>query len=286
VSSPILEPAVPSAPTVPDAAFRARVSQVLERTFVAASLGMPTEDARTAMDVLWSSYEALVGRHFPAPGSPPGTEVPDATHWSRILVTAVTNSIVLGGGFVRPAKAEADVLVWADRLRSGGAWHTRRPPGPGAVVLAAHVRLLALDEVARTGRPPGPSDQGHVDGLVALAGLGAVLGTDDRVPRPVTTPPETVAARRRRAGEAAAAYGVPDVELVAAERTGWACASCGCLFTGGTDGAVVYPDRMAPVGRGGPCDAVTECACHAAPLRRASQERGGQPSSGSASPSA
>ncbi len=59
-----------------------------------------------------------------------------------------------------------------------------------------------------------------------------------------------------------------EARLVAVTREGWACDECGCLFTGRVEGGVAYPDRMAPVGRRGPCDTTTACACHAAPLQR------------------
>ncbi len=265
------------ASTVPDPssseeAFRGRIAKVLDGTFVAASLGMPTEDARTAMDVLWASFEALMVQHFPAQHetAPPVGAVPDATHWSRILVTAVTNSIVLGGGFVRPARVGASVLDLVAELRAGGIWHTRRPPGPGAVVLACHARLLLLDHTAGTGRQPGPADQDAVDGLVALAALGSVLTGEGSVPAgraPAPTAPDG-AEVARRAEAAARSFGVPEVGLVPVERTGWACDACGCVFAGRVEAGIAYPDRMAPVGRGGPCDAVTDCACHAAPLQR------------------
>ena len=251
---------------------------MLDGTFVAASLGMPTEDARTAMDVLWSSFEALVVQHFPASPAavteptppPPAGAVPDATHWSRVLVTAVTNSIVLGGGFVRRDEVGAASLELASDLRSGGIWHTRRPPGPGAVVLAAHRRLLALDRTASTGQQPGPADQVAVDELVALAALGAVLADDGSAPagRAPTPSPLDGDAAVREAQRMARSFGVPGAVLVPVERSGWACDACGCVFTGRVESGVAYPDRMAPVGRGGPCDAVTDCPCHAAPVQR------------------
>ena len=251
---------------------------MLDGTFVAASLGMPTEDARTAMDVLWSSFEALVVQHFPVgsatgaepPPPPPAGAVPDATHWSRVLVTAVTNSIVLGGGFVRPDQVGSAVLDLAADLRSGGIWHTRRPPGPGAVALAAHRRLLSLDHTASVGHPPGPADQLAVDELVALAALGAVLADDGSVPAGRAPTPSTSDgdAAAGRAARAARSFGIPGTILVAVERPGWACDACGCVFTGRVESGIAYPDRMAPVGRGGPCDAVTDCPCHAAPLQR------------------
>ena len=272
MSSPVADP------SSHDELFRSRLAKVLDGTFVAASLGMPTEDARTAMDVLWSSFEALMVQHFPAVLAeaadhvppPSAGAVPDATHWSRILVTAVTNSIVLGGDFVRPDQVGTAALDLAADLRAGGIWHTRRPPGPGAVVLAAHSRLLVLDRTASIGHQPGPSDQEAMDGLVALAALGSALAGEGSVPagRPPTPSAPDGDAVARRAAHAARSFGIPGVGLVAVERSGWACDACGCVFTGRVESGIAYPDRMAPVGRGGPCDSMTDCPCHAAPLQR------------------
>jgi hypothetical protein len=66
----------------------------------------------------------------------------------------------------------------------------------------------------------------------------------------------------------AIAFGIEGVHLVPATREGWVCDECGCVFVGRIDGGIAYPDRLAPVGRRGPCDLTTACACHAAPLQR------------------
>jgi hypothetical protein len=267
----------PSAETTTEDAFHAAAARVLEGAFVASSLGMPTEDARTAVDVMWASFEALVDRHFPAAEGRPGppVEVPDGTHWSRILVTAVTNALLLRGTFIRPAEAAPAVEERARELRAGDLWHSRRPPGPAAVVLAVHADLLRLDETAALDRPLAPADAAAVERVVALSALGAVLAGEGSGPARRATvdreragSDEPAVESNRRAREMAVLFGVPGVELVAVERSGWACDVCGCVFVGRVDGGVAYPDRLAPVGRGGPCDSVTACACHAAPLQR------------------
>lgn len=270
VPEPMLEPGT-------DDAFDAAVAKVLDGAFIASSIGMPTEDARTAVDVIWSSFEALLARHFPAGEGRPGppVEVPDGTHWSRILVTAVTNSLLLGGTFLRPSDVSRVVVEREIALRAGDLWHSRRPSGPGALVLATHTALLRLDETADTGRSFAPMDAAAVEQVVALSTLGAVLSGEGSVPagrpspdRARTSADPAAAESQRRAREMAVLFGVPGVQLVAVERSGWACDACGCVFVGRVEAGMAYPDRLAPVGRGGPCDVVTECACHEAPLQR------------------
>jgi len=62
--------------------------------------------------------------------------------------------------------------------------------------------------------------------------------------------------------------GIPDAELVAVSKSGWACAECGCVFLGRVEAGTAYPDRFSPVGRNGPCEVDVDCICHAAPLQR------------------
>ena len=66
----------------------------------------------------------------------------------------------------------------------------------------------------------------------------------------------------------AAAFGIPAAELHEISRTGWVCGDCGCVFLGRVEAGVAYPDRFAPIGRAGPCDAQEDCSCHDAPLQR------------------
>jgi len=258
----------------PDPGFDAVVAKVLESAFISSSIGMPTEDPRTAMDVLWASYEALFVVHFPAGEGTPGppVTVPDSTHWTRMLVTAVTNGLVLSGAFVRPGDVARRVHERDRELRSGALWHTRRPVGPGAVVLAVHRHLLQLHATAENDTVPGPDDAESLRELVVLTALAAALSRPAAAPAPgevsVVDADRAEAEVADRAREVAVQFGVPGVQLVPVQRSGWACDVCGCVFTGRVEGGMAYPDRLAPVGRGGPCDQVTHCACHRAPVQR------------------
>lgn len=249
----------------------ATVASVLDGAFVSSMIGMPCEDPRDAVDVLWASFEALVAAHFQ--GSLPGKTavgVSDSTHWSRVLVTAVTNGVMLCGGFIRPGEAVVTAEEILSASRHGRLWNSRRPSGLGAVVLAAHSALLRLTDTVDADRRPGPQDLVALRDLVALAAVGAVLSEEaseqDGVdPRSQGVDPAVVDAE---ATAVADAFGIPEVRLVPVTRTGWVCDECGCFFGGRVVDGMAYPDRLAPVGRAGPCGSATLCRCHRAPLQR------------------
>jgi hypothetical protein len=256
-----------------DERSRAVAEGVLRQAFVAAQLAMPSEDMDTAVHTLWITLESLLVDHVaPGPASDRAREpLPAATHWRRLVNMAVTHTFVLSGGFVTPEESLAAVAARAGQGAAGRLWHTRRPPGQGALVLGAHEALLRLDATAAAGRFPDDTDAAALLDLIALATLGVVLAEADqaRVAALRTEPdPEPRGRWARDGGTVAAAFGIPDVHLVPVSRDGWACDECGCLFAGRVEGGVAYPDRMAPVGRTGPCDTTTTCACHAAPVQR------------------
>lgn len=258
-----------------DAALRERAETVLRQAFIAAQIGMPSEDRETAVETLWIILEALLVDHL-APDERVLADRADrrtslGVHWRRMVTAAVTNTFVLGGVFVMP-----DELLLATEARSaqhqqGALWHTRRPPGPGALVLAVHRALEVLDATARRGEFAGRADAEALVDLIAFATLAAALDGDaDGAP---STGGSSIGERRRGrwtrdAASTAAAFGIPEVELVAVEREGWACDACGCLFLGRVEAGIAYPDRFAPIGRGGGCDAGIDCPCHRAPLQR------------------
>ena len=261
------------------AADRERAAAVLRQGFTAAQLGMPSEDPETAVESLWVILEALLVDHM-APNEQTERSRADrrtdvGNHWRRLVITAVTNTFVLSGDFVQPEVLADAVDDTAQRLLSGELWHTRRPPAQGALVLAVHTALQCLDACARSGRFPGPTEKAALEDLVACATLGAVMAgeilpSQDRDATATATDTETGPRGRwtRSAETVAASFGIPSVELTEVERSGWACTDCGCLFLGRVEAGVAYPDRFAPVGRSGPCDSGTDCACHAAPLQR------------------
>lgn len=270
-------------PTPPDAFdehARATADGVLRQAFVSAQLGMPSEDMATAVQSLWIILESLLVDHvLPTPDDdrgdgPERPPLPVTTHWQRLVTTAVTHTFVLSGRFVLPDEALAAVADRAEALAAGRLWHTRRPPAQGALVLGVHAALLRLDATADDGRRPDDDDARALVELVALGTLGVVLArSSPQASGGRADGPEGSRERARRRWDrddraVAAAFGVPEARLVAVTREGWACDECGCLFTGRVEGGVAYPDRMAPVGRRGPCDTTTACACHAAPLQR------------------
>lgn len=260
-----------------DAALQERAETVLRQAFIAAQIGMPSEDRETAVETLWIILESLLVDHL----APDASVLEDRaerrttleTHWRRLVTAAVTNTFVLGGVFVMPEELLRSVEQRALQHLDGSLWHTRRPPGPGALVLAVHRALEQLDRTARRGEFAGKADAEALVELISFATLGAVMSGPQTTPR---APDDEArgdgdrgAGRWIRDGSsAAAAFGIPGVELVSVRREGWACDSCGCVFAGRVEAGIAYPDRLAPVGRGGPCDAVIECACHRAPLQR------------------
>ena len=282
-----------------DAADREAAETVLRQAFIAAQLGMPSEDPETAVDSLWILFEALLVDHLaPDPRVDPDREsrrVALENHWQRLVTTAVTHTFVLTGDFVMPEERLDAVVERAHRLASGRLWHTRRPPAQGAVVLAVHEDLRRLEETASEGRFPTKDDAEATVDLIAFATLGAVMarGYDSgsvttravagstasagskspSVGRdPSGVEPDDDAGGRGRWARTpttvAEAFGIPEVELRETQRSGWVCVDCGCVFSGRVDAGVAYPDRLAPVGRNGPCDAAVDCPCHAAPLQR------------------
>ncbi len=192
------------------------------------------------------------------------------------MTSAVTHTFVLGGDFVMPEQLASAVEERAALLQAGKLWHSRRPPGHGALVLRVHDDLTRLEATARAGRFAGPEDMDSLVDLIALATLGAVMAgegaTRQRSESTEEEQEERDAANRgrwaRSTESVAAAFGIADSELIAVSRHGWVCAECGCLFIGRVEAGVAYPDRFAPIGRGGACDTTTECACHSAPLQR------------------
>jgi hypothetical protein len=260
-----------------DPAARERAETVLRQAFVSAQIGMPSEDRETAVETLRIILEALLVDHLA-----PDAEVledradrhtPLGTHWRRMVTAAVTNTFVLGGVFVMPEELLHATEQRATQYLAGSLWHTRRPPGPGALVLAVHAALGQLEATAGRGEFAGPADAVALVDIIALATVGAALAGEPS--SGVVGVAQDGADTRRRSGRwtrdgnaAASAFGIPAVVLVPVERSGWACDSCGCLFAGRVEAGVAYPDRFAPVGRGGPCDTTSDCECHQAPLQR------------------
>jgi hypothetical protein len=261
----------PDPVTTVDEIDRQRASLVLERAFVAAQLGMPSEDHETAVDLLRIQLGALLVDHL-APdertieyrGSHRAT-IED--HWQRMVTTAVTHTFLLGGGFVQPDPLLDAVVAHLARASDGSGAVHRPPLDHGRLVLGVLEDLAVFDATGRAGRMAGPADMAALVDLVALATIGAVRGD------PPAGAPASPAARRRgrwsrSTATVAATFGIPEVSLIEATKDGWVCDACGCFFAGTVDGAVAHPDRFAPVGRTGPCDGSIECACHAAPVRR------------------
>ena len=261
----------PEPVTTVDEIDRQRASLVLERAFVAAQLGMPSEDHETAVDLLRIQLGALLVDHL-APdestieyrGSHRAT-IED--HWQRMVTTAVTHTFLLGGGFVQPDPLLAAVVDRLSRAAAGGGGVRRPPLDHGRLVVGVLEDLAVFDATARARRMAGPIDMDALVDLIALATIGAVRG--DPPAGPVTSP---VARRQgrwsRSTATVAASFGIPDVSLVEATKDGGVCDACGCFFAGTVEGSVAHPDRFAPVGRTGPCDDSTRCACHKAPVRR------------------
>ena len=259
---------------------RERAAAVLRQAFVAAQLGMPAEDHETAVESLWIILEALLVDHLaPDPrtlADRAGRRTSIGNHWRRMVTSAVTHTFVLGGDFVMPEQLATAVEERAALLESGKLWHSRRPPGHGALVLRVHDDLTRLEATARAGRFAGPDDMDSLVDLIALATLGAVMaGEGATAQQPESTEGEqdesevAIHGRWARTTESvAASFGIAECELIAVSRQGWVCAECGCLFTGRVEAGVAYPDRFAPIGRGGACDTTTECACPSAPLQR------------------
>ncbi len=263
-----------------DDAAREASGTVLRQAFVAAQLGMPSEDFETAVETLWIIFEALLIDHVASSES----ESRDSSEqfvslddrWRRLVTAAVIHTFVLSGDFVMPEALLVAVEERATRLAAGQMWHTRRPPAQGALVLGVHAALLHLERTGTSGKYPDKDDADALQEIIALATLGAVLargaGTnrvanvdsgDDRPEEP-----EQSGRWARSPQSVAESFGIAGVQLVAVHRDGWACDECGCVFVGRVEAGIAYPDRMAPVGRGGPCDSVTACACHEAPLQR------------------
>jgi len=257
--------------TMVDEIERQRASLVLERAFVAAQLGMPSEDHETALDLLRIQLGALLVDHL-APDERTieyrgSHRASIEDHWQRMVTTAVTHTFLLGGGFVQPEPLLAAVVDHLERTSAGGEG-TRRPPlDHGRLVLGVLEDLAVFEATARAGRMAGPADMAALVDLIALAAIGAVRGD------PPAGAPASPAARgrgrwSRSTAMVAASFGIPDASLVEATKEGWVCDACGCFFAGTVEGSVAHPDRFAPIGRRGPCDGSTECACHAAPVRR------------------
>ncbi len=256
-------------------ANRERAETVLRQAFIAAQLGMPSEDPETAVESIWIILEALLVEHLaPSPSieqmrSERLTDI--GSHWRRMVITAVTNTFVLSGGFVQPEPLAAAVEHRAELLLGGELWHTRRPPAQGALVLRVHSSLQVLDATVRSGQHPGAADASALEDLIACATLGAVMAgeilpsqdADDR-----DTTDDTKGRWARSTESVAAAFGIGGVELIEIAKTGWACTECGCVFLGRVDAGIAYPDRFAPIGRSGACDQQIDCSCHAAPLQR------------------
>lgn len=250
-----------------DEIARERSVGVLERAFIAAQLGMPSEDHETAVETLRIMLAALLVDHL----SPDARTIEDRAgrrvsigeHWQRIVTTGVTHTFVLAGGFVQPDQ----LLIAVDERASGGGRSGRGPRGQGTLVLRVHDDLALLDATGRSGRTAGADDMAALVDLLAHATIGASL---DPPGRPVDdgSPEDRSRGPWSRPSTVAATFGIPDASLVEVRRDGWECEACGCFFAGTVEGTVAYPDRFAPVGRDGPCDRTTECACHAAPVQR------------------
>lgn len=260
-----------------DDAARDASETVLRQAFVAAQLGMPSEDFETAVETLWIIFEALLIDHVASSdvGSRDGAEqyVSLDDRWRRLVTAAVIHTFVLSGDFVMPEALLVAVEERAARLVAGQMWHTRRPPAQGALVLGVHAALLHLERTGVSGKYPNKDDADALQEIIALATLGAVMarGTGtNRVDSGDDRPEESEQSGRwaRSSQSVAESFGIAGVQLVAVRREGWACDECGCVFVGRVEAGTAYPDRMAPVGRGGPCDSVTACACHEAPLQR------------------
>jgi len=259
-----------------------RAETVLRQAFIAAQIGMPSEDMETAVESLWIILESLMADHL-APDeallqdrADRRTEI--GTHWRRMVTSGVTNTFVLGGMFVMPEQLLSAVVERGAQLGAGALWHTRRPPGHGPLVLGIHRALLHLDGTALRGEFPGKADAEALVELIALATLGATIAGESasgaQTPRTVDVVESVEQTARgsgrwtRDPGTAAAAFGIPTVGLVSVNRTSWACDACGCVFAGKVESGIAYPDRFAPVGRGGPCDNTQACDCHLAPVQR------------------
>lgn len=263
-----------------DEAELERCGTVLRQAFISAQIGMPSEDMETAVETLWIILEALMVDHL-APDEALMRDRADrrsdlGTQWRRMVTAAVTNTFVLGGVFVMPEDLILAANERAVSLREGTLWHTRRPPGHGALVLGVHRALLQLDGTAARGAFAGTADAAALVELIALAAVGATIAAEmpspaagvPDAPTAATTTGQTSGRWTRDPAATAAAFGIPGVELVEVVRTGWACDACGCVFAGKVEGGVAYPDRFAPVGRGGPCDSTSPCPCHLAPVQR------------------
>ncbi len=257
-----------------DDADRDRAATVLRQAFIAAQLGIPSEDPETAVDTLWIILEALLVDHLDAEavtGPQPVRRTAVGEHWRRMVITAVTNTFVLSGDFVQPEPLALVIEKNAKLLIDGELWHTRRPPSQGALVLGVHSALGVLDTTARSGRFPATEDVMALNNLIALATLGSVMAGESapNEERDQAAPVDDAKGRWARTPQSvASSFGIPDAELVAVSKSGWACAECGCVFLGRVEAGTAYPDRFSPVGRNGPCEVDVDCTCHAAPLQR------------------
>jgi hypothetical protein len=264
-----------------DPAQRERAETVLRQAFISAQIGMPSEDRETAVETLWIILEALLVDHL-APDAAVLEDRADrrttlGIHWRRLVTAAVTNTFVLGGVFVMPDELLHATEQRASQHFAGALWHTRRSPGPGALVLAVHRALIVLDATAQSGEFAGKADAAALVDLIAFATIGAAVASEVE---PTMTADGSFSASggaddgrtggrwTRDGASAAAAFGIAGVELVRVFREGWACDLCGCVFLGRVDGGIAYPDRFAPVGRSGPCDTTSDCTCHTAPMQR------------------
>ncbi len=268
-----------------DPAERERAETALRQAFIAAQIGMPSEDRETAVETLWIILEALLVDHL-APDAAVLEDRGDrrttlGMHWRRMVTAAVTNTFILGGVFVMPEELIHATEQRAAQHLAGTLWHTRRPPGPGPLVLAVHRALEILDSTARRGEFAGKADAVALVDLIAFATVGAALDSGTELPGPSEgsshvgehetdrrTEGRSDGRWTRDASAAAAAFGIPGAELVRVSRDGWACDLCGCVFLGRVESGVAYPDRFAPVGRSGPCDTSSDCVCHGAPMQR------------------
>lgn len=255
-----------------DDLFRERATAVLEQAFLAAQLGMPSEDHETAVDSLRILLDALLLEHLaPDPRTLDDRvhrRAPIGVHWRRIVTTGVTHTFVLGGGFVQPDELLGAVEERTRAIDAGGAWSGRRRRGHGALVLRVADDLAVLDATTASGGPAGPTDMRALVDLVAFATIGAASEAPS-APGVAAGPTDPARGRWARSPElVAAAFGIPGATLVPVTRSGWMCDVCGCLFAGRVEGTVAHPDRFAPVGRSGPCDLTVDCACHAAPVQR------------------
>lgn len=253
--------------------WRGALESTLRQSFFAAQLAPPSSDPEAAIQSMWIILESLVVDHL-APPSGEDRErepVPVATWWRRMVTTAVTHAFVLGGTFPTPEQALEAAAAVARRSAEGRLWQTRRPPGQGALVLGVHAAVQLLDETVAAGAVPGDDDAAALLEVVSLATVGAVLA--DRSTTVAVDADDDLTGRGRPRwatdpARVASAFGIPDVNLVAVTRDEWVCDECGCAFAGRVESGIAYPDRFAPVGRQGPCDATTACACHDAPLQR------------------